>query len=185
MSIVLEDGTGLSTSETYISVADCDLYHTARAQDSWSDGSDDEKEAALRRAMAYLEGRYGPKYTGVRRYGREQALMWPRSGATDAEGWVIDIDVIPIEVVRATAEAALRELAEPGFLSPDVTAGAAGQVIREKNVVGPIETETEYSDTVTAAGTLTRPLVQVLDDILSPLLRGLGGSFGSIPIERN
>src|SRR5215217_9783086 len=140
MAIILEDGTGLADSETYISVDDCDLYHTNRLNDSWSDGTDDEKEAALRRAMAYLEGHYGPRYTGTRRYGREQALMWPRSGATDSEGWVIDIDVVPIEVERATAEAALRELAEPGFLSPDVTTGAAGQITREKKVVGPIET---------------------------------------------
>jgi len=37
MSIVIEDGTGLSTAEAYISVADAVIYHTARGNSSWND----------------------------------------------------------------------------------------------------------------------------------------------------
>jgi len=37
MSIVVEDGTGLATAETYISVADATTYHTARGNSAWND----------------------------------------------------------------------------------------------------------------------------------------------------
>ena len=37
MAIVCEDGTGLSTAETYITVADATTYHTARGNSAWND----------------------------------------------------------------------------------------------------------------------------------------------------
>jgi len=37
MSIVVEDGTGLATAESYISVADAVTYHTARGNSTWND----------------------------------------------------------------------------------------------------------------------------------------------------
>jgi len=36
MALVTEDGTGLSTAESYISVADATTYHTARGNSSWN-----------------------------------------------------------------------------------------------------------------------------------------------------
>ena len=182
--IIVEDGTGLSTAESYITVAYADTYHSDRGETSWS-GTDAAKEAALRRALAYLDGRYGPRFNGLRRLGREQALMWPRVGASDSEGWIIDSDVIPEELKRAQAEAALRELEEPGSLAPDVSTAGSVTMVREK--VGPLETETQYATTGSSGSSVaerTRPFIQTLDDLLSPLLRGVGGSFGSIPVVR-
>jgi len=37
MALVTEDGTGLSTAESYISVADATTYHTARGNSTWND----------------------------------------------------------------------------------------------------------------------------------------------------
>ncbi len=37
MSLITEDGTGLSTAESFISVADAVTYHTARGNSSWND----------------------------------------------------------------------------------------------------------------------------------------------------
>ncbi len=37
MALIVEDGTGLSTAESYISVADATTYHTARGNSSWND----------------------------------------------------------------------------------------------------------------------------------------------------
>lgn len=36
MALITEDGTGLSTAESYISVADAGIYHTARGNASWN-----------------------------------------------------------------------------------------------------------------------------------------------------
>ena len=186
MALTVEDGTGLADAESYITTDWADTYHANRAQETWADGTDDDKEAALRRAVAYLDGRYGPRFTGLRLNGRDQALMWPRVGATDTEGWAIASDVIPVEIMRAQAECAIRELDTPGFLSPDVATTGAVQRIKKK--VGPIETETEYAlGGSTTGGTQERlrPFLTVLDDLLMPLLGGgIGGSFGNIPVVR-
>src|SRR5687768_9190680 len=131
MALIVEDGTGLSTAESYISVANADSYHSVRGNTTWT-GVDSLKEAALRRATTYIDGRYGARFTGTRRLARDQALMWPRSDATDVEGWTIENDEVPVEIERATAEAALRELVDPGSLSPDVEISTSGSVIREK-----------------------------------------------------
>lgn len=182
MSLVVENGTGLAGAESYVSVADANAYHFARGQEAWSDGSTAEKESALRRATTFIDGRYGGRFSGTRANGRVQALLWPRSGATDVEGWAIE--GLPLELVRATAEAALRELASPGSLSPDIAVtSAGGAVIRTKVVAGPVEEEIEYEKGTVTTGT-TRPLVQILDDVLAPLLSGLGSGFGSLPLVR-
>lgn len=162
MALVVEDGSGVANAESYLSAADADTYHTARANTAWT-GTTDAKEAALRRATTYLDARFATRWPGVRTNGRSQGLMWPRIDATDAEGNDIGSDEIPVEVLNALAEAALRELSDPGSLSPDVTNSAGGAVIREK--VGPLEVE--YSEG--SQGRL-RPLIQILDDILAPLL---------------
>lgn len=177
MAIVVEDGTGLAGAETYLSVADADSYHASLGQTAWT-GTDAAKEAALRKGSRYLDARYQRLWNGQRVNGRDQGLMWPRYSATDVEGWPVASDAVPVEVERAAAEAALRELEDPGSLSPDVTNSAGGTVIREK--VGPLEVE--YAEGSTGR---LRPLVQVLDDILAPLLGGgATGSFGSLGIVR-
>ena len=49
MSLIVEDGTGKSTSESYISVADASTYFAARAVTSWAAlATDALREAALR-----------------------------------------------------------------------------------------------------------------------------------------
>ena len=37
MALEVEDGTGKSTAESYISVADATTYHTARGNSTWND----------------------------------------------------------------------------------------------------------------------------------------------------
>lgn len=127
MSIVVEDGTGLTTAETYVSVADADAYHTAYGNTGWT-GTDAVKEIALRRAAQYIDARYA--FRG-QRITSNQALEWPRvsyepDGRT--ESWP------PTRLVHACCEAALRALSDT--LQADVSADS---IKREK--VGEIEVE--------------------------------------------
>ncbi len=135
MSIVVEDGTGLSTAETYISVADASTYFTARGNTTWDALDTGEatanREAALRKATDYMTAIYRDRWEGVR-YTEDQALCWPRSGVV-CDSWAIDIDEIPTEVKRACAELALKSASDD--LQADLTQG----VVREK--VGVIEVE--------------------------------------------
>lgn len=132
MTLIVEDGTGLSTAESYISVADADTRHTNNGSTLWPGTlTTAEKEEALRRATIYMEGAYRLRWRGTRLL-RAQALSWPRYGAI-VDGWDISSDVVPTEVANACADLALKAAA--GDLAADLTRG----VVREK--VGPLETE--------------------------------------------
>lgn len=130
MSLVVETGEGLSTAESYISVAGADARHTAFGNTAWT-GANDAKEAALRRATAYIEQAYRELWKGTRLY-RAQALSWPRYGAC-VDGFDLPSTEVPAEVANACADLALKALA--GDLNADLTR----TIIREK--VGPLETE--------------------------------------------
>ncbi|MAX61556.1 MAG: hypothetical protein CMK46_06970 [Porticoccus sp.] len=158
----------------YGDLAGADAYHLARANAAWAALTEPAKTAALVRGSDYVDGRYRWRlmsgrwqsmFRGVKTGGRAQAREWPRTGATDYEGLEIEPDEIPEEVQHAAYEAALREAATPGSLSPDYV--AASQVTKEK--VGPVEVQ-YASSAVSANSTPNRPVVAVIDELLAPLL---------------
>jgi len=158
----------------YGTLEGADTYHQARGNASWVAGDDGARTAALNRATDYIDGRYrillpsgrwASMFPGVRTAGRGQQNEWPRTGAIDNEGARIGADEVPVEVLQATYEAALRELARPGSLSPDFVASA----LATRKKVGPIEIA--YSDKAADGGVPTRPVITVIDEILAALLR--------------
>lgn len=168
MAIICEDGTGLSTAETYISVADASTYFTARAITSWAAiATDALREGYLRLATEYMLQVYRNRWQGVR-YTETQALDWPRTGVV-RDSWVVAIDEIPVEVKRACAELALR--ASAGTLNPDLSQG----VISEK--VGPIAvTYDHYSP--------QSPRYKAIEAMLAPYLLTTGNGV-SVKLERS
>lgn len=165
--MALDTTIGGASSDSYVTLVYADAYHAAMGGTTWT-GVDALKEAALRRATAWMDGRYGPEWPGYRTNGRSQALDWPRYGVTDQEGWGVLSDAIPTEVQKATAEAALRELVTPGSLSPDYV--AADQVKAES--VGSISVT--YTGIAGAAG--SRPVLTVVAEILAPLIGSAGAT---------
>ena len=157
----------------YGTVAAADAYHAARANAAWT-GEEPAKQAALLRASAYIDGKYQFQnargrweslFSGIKTGGRAQALQWPRTGAADNEGSAIPADEIPTEIEQATYEAALREIAAPGSLSPDYVATNA--IKRQKVDV----LEIEYQSAAPGAGGVpTRPVITVVDELVAPLL---------------
>lgn len=114
---------GDATSDSYPDVATAQGYATDRGLAF--EGANVDLEAALRRATAWVDTTYRARFSGVRVSGRAQALEWPRTGAVDVNGESIGSDSVPIEITNATIEAAIRELAKPSSLSPDVTIAGA------------------------------------------------------------
>lgn len=135
MTLIVEDGTGLATAESFASVAYADARMTALGMTNWAGLSTTEKEQALRRATTYMEQAYRPRWKGTRLM-RDQALSWPRYGVR-ADGWDVPSTAVPIDVANTCADLALKAAA--GDLNADLTRA----IIREK--VGPLETE--YSAT--------------------------------------
>ena len=166
MALVVEDGTGKSDANSYVSLTECNTYHIDRSNSDWT-GDDPTKEAALIRATQYLDSHYRSRFLGYR--GSEaQALEWPRYDVEDDNGYWLDGE-IPQELKYATCELALRALS--GELLDDQDRGGAVRRVK----VGPIETE--YSESA-PAGTIYRFVDEVLGRLLS------GGSGRGVRIAR-
>jgi hypothetical protein len=131
MSLITETGLASADSESFASVAQANLYHSNRMNNAWDLLDDDVKESCLRKATDYLGAFYRPKWKG-RRVKPTQALDWPRVGvvlddfndsvALSGLGYygviVVPFDSVPVHVVNATCEMALR--ASVGELAADL-----------------------------------------------------------------
>lgn len=132
MSLITEDGTGLSTAESYVSVAAADTRLAALGLTNWALLITAEKEQALRRATAHIEQVYRLRWKGTRRT-TTQALAWPRHSVVIDDYTTVASDVVPIDVANACAELAFKAAAG------DLNADLERAIVREK--VGPLETE--------------------------------------------
>lgn len=167
MALIIEDGTNVAGADAYASVADCSAW----ADEYWDgslSGSTSKKEAAIRRAVTYLNGL---KWKGKRTYGRDQSLAWPRSGVTDCEGISIASDEIPAELIFAQHVLARVEFQKPGALSPSVNLSEV--VKREK--VDVIEVEYDTSRMQGNADALRKIVTMAMDEIACLLAVQPGG----------
>ncbi len=137
----------------YGTLAGALAYHAARGNVAWdaADVTDQLRSEALYRASDAIDGGYAPRFPGIKTGGRDQERAWPRfvdedTLVTDLSGAAIANDVVPVEVEKATYEAALRELVEPGSMAPDLDRGGlikslkAGSVAIEYANHAPAET---------------------------------------------
>lgn len=161
----------------YGTLAGADAYHLAAGNAAWT-GADGVKLAALVRASQYADAlalrqrKNGSTYTmfgGVKAAGRDQLLAWGRIGAYDIDGTPIPDGVVPIEMEHAAYEAALRELVQPGYLSPDYV---PAQVIKREKVD---VLETEYMGASGGTENPQQPVATLVRNIIAPLLVAWGG----------
>jgi len=168
MALTVEDGTGLTDSDAYISLADAEAYYLDYQGAAWdSTSSDTLKNSAIRRAARYLDGM---RWKGRRTHERAQSMDWPRYGATDCDGSTIPSNEVPIEVARANALLAFYELANPGGLDPTVTISTLAK--REKVDV----IEVEYRGVAPTVQS-SRPVVTAAMDLIQCLTLAGGTTF--------
>lgn len=117
MAIIVEDGTGLETANSFVAVAFADSYFDDLNAAQWV-GSDANKAEALIRASLFLSGRY--KWKGKKLNARTQALAWPRTDVYDGDEYPVASDAVPKEIKAAVCELAAKELVSPRTLFPEV-----------------------------------------------------------------
>lgn len=171
MAFTVEDGTGIPNANSYSEVEYADEYFGERAVAEWS-GTTDEKQSYLIQATDYIESVFGHRFVGTR-YSAEQGLSWPRTNAVTREGVLLDDGIVPLSLVRACCQYALR--AKAGPLMPDPLVDATGfSVVTTRKAVGPIEKEFRV------VGSSGQPLLirsyPAADSLLSQLLQGGGGT---------
>jgi hypothetical protein len=126
MALVVEDGTGLATAESFISVAAALTYLGNRGNATFETFTDAEHESALRRATDYMEQVYRLRWAGYRT-SSTQALSWPRTlvpqpdapGGYRAWPFYYATNFIPPLVQQACALLAAK-VADGTDLSPDL-----------------------------------------------------------------
>jgi hypothetical protein len=154
-AISLETGTGSTTANSYISVANYKTYRDDRYAATDPAPSDNTIITYIYRAMSYFESLNfkGHKHT------EDQALQFPR-GDLVIDGYGIDNDTIPVEVLEAMYE--LTFAYEQGF-APD--APVSRETIAES--VGGVSVTYKNSS---AHQTLTPAVTNALRKLVKPSL---------------
>ena len=164
MAFVAENGTGLASANSLATVEFADDYFEERGIAAWT-GDDTAKEQALVRATDYVETRWRARFKGSRQFpDTPQALSFPRL-------YIGQDGKVPDGIKKAVSEYALRALTAVLLPDPVVTVGAAVEAVRKK--VGPIETETRYSNGGSPGAVVLKPY-PAADMLVKPYLLGTG-----------
>ncbi len=159
--LTVENGTGLSNAESYLSLSEANAYHTAHSgSTAWSQAQDADKERALRLATQYLDVRYGTKFSGIRICGT-QALLWPRMNVVDNDGYYLLSNEVPAAIKNACAEAALRVINGDNLFADQ---DEPGTIASESVKVGSIEQSTTY-----IGGRSQTKKYPIIDGLVRPL----------------
>ena len=155
-TIVIEDGTGKTNSNSYISAVDFETYASDRGITLSGDS-----DVLLIQAMDYIEQQPFKGYKG----NEDQALQWPRD-AVVIDGYSVDSDSIPQLLKDALCEQAI---GIDGGNNPL----AVEERSTKKEKVGDIEVE--YMD-----GARNKPYLAAAENKLTKLLnagsRGISAS---------
>ena len=167
-TFLVEDGTGLAASNSYLSEADFNDHHDGRGAD-YSAYNSAAIEVALVQATDFIDKRFGRRFRGDL-IGSTQALEWPRLDAYSDDDFALT--GVPAALEKGTAEYALLALQlgqnlaplpapDFGILDPatgEVTNNSSGRVIERTEKVGPIEESTKFAspDTVQPTGNLSQ-----------------------------
>lgn len=142
MAFTVEDGTGLSDANAYISVAFFKSYHDDRGSSYTVFANDAAIEKGIVKASDFVDRRWRGVFRGIRK-NTAQSKEFPRVNASYDDGRLIS--GIVLELQEATAELALR--AGSADLAPDPTIDASGRVIVEEAVKADVvSSRTKFSD---------------------------------------
>lgn len=98
MALIVEDGTGLSTATSYLSVSGADAYFLGNPYAAkWADGPIDAREWALIHSTRLIDSTFRWKGSPVN---TDQSLDWPRTGTA------YDETAVPEWLEYVTAELA-------------------------------------------------------------------------------
>lgn len=138
-TLVLEDGSGLETSNSYASVAEADaILDPQNNTTAWDAASDETKGNMLIWATRLIDQHV--RWSGYRAT-EDQALRWPRYNVYDRDGYQFDSDIVPEPVKQATAELARY------LLSDDRTAEEETRGFKRLKA-GPVEMEIDRTDRI-------------------------------------
>lgn len=166
MTLTVEDGTGLSDADSYVSEADCTAYlalhYTSTQLTAWTAATSGDREIWIRNAAQYMVAQYRSRWSGER-YLETQALDFPRDGMLDTDGFELDYDEVPQVVKDAQCELAFR--ASSAELMPD-TAAASGNITSESKSGAGFSKSITYG----SGGKPTQSSYELVSKLLAPFI---------------
>jgi hypothetical protein len=182
-TFTVEDGTGLENANAYITEAFFRDHHDGRSRDV-TFYSQEEVEGAVVKASDYVDQRFGRRFLGTRLI-NQQGLEWPRLSAFDNDGFLLNepYDGVPRQLEKAVAEYTLivlrlignellpipaRPFATIDEDTGEISGGVSGQIVRNRERVGPLETEQWYSDRSRAGERAVGVKSSLVDDLNIP-----------------
>lgn len=122
-------------TDSYVTLEEADTYHSAMGNAAWKETPTPDpehvagnKEAALRRATAFIDVIARGKWRGARA-NPEQKLAWPRIGVKDEDGYVIAGDEIPQPLKDAVCEIALKAFTGVDLMPDNTKSNVASESV--------------------------------------------------------
>ena len=161
MTLVVEDGSGLSTANSLAALSFALDYWSVRTPSPlWAAAASGQQETWLVEATDYVERRY--RFSGVKAT-YAQALSFPRTGLSERDGQDVPPNVVPPRVAQAVA-----------FLAGTIACGWDATPILERG--GDISSES-VAGIITnayAPSALNEDAVVYVDGLLFPYLSAAG-----------
>lgn len=164
MALIVEDGTGSSTAQSYVSEEEVRAYAEARGV-TLPDG-DEAISPMLISAVDYIEAQRA-RFQGTKTRPGIQALQWPRTGVTLDCSYLLPDDVIPVELKNAQMALALEV-----FAGNPLMPSSNGRVVKREKV-DVIEREFMTASDLGLDG-LSTPSFPAVDALLAPLFAACG-----------
>lgn len=169
MSLIVEDGTGITNANTYGTAAGARSYASARGVTL--SASDAVVEPMLVNAMDYLNS-----LTFVGKVVTDgQSLSWPRTCVFYSSGAAYPANTIPSALVDAQYQLVIEQFNGIDILPSTDWKSQGGFVIEDKVDV----LTTKFSEKI---GTTSRPLMPKVDALLSGLIGASSGRLRTVRI---
>lgn len=166
MALVIEDGSEVSTANSYVTVAEIRTYATTRGVTTIP-AVDAEVEVLAIKSMDYLES-LRSQYVGSKA-GEDQPLSWPREDVY-IDGYYFASDDIPQELKDAQCQLSIEAVTEE--LQPN---RGGRTIVKEK--VDVIEVEYAARGAVSDYTQFAK-----VDSLLEPLLTFTGGNLKTLRV---
>lgn len=130
MALIIEDGTGKPDAEAFADAAAYKIWYSSMFG-ATDPSADPVIEAAIRRSVLFLDSL---AWVGTKANGRGQSKSWPRSGASDASGFSVESNEIPVELIAAQHFLTKQEIKAPGSLSPTASPEQAKVLVEAEGI---------------------------------------------------
>jgi len=155
MSFIVEDGSGITDANSYVTIDEFKEYWTDRNID-YTEKTDAEVQACLINATQYIDNNY--TFIGYKN-SYYQGLEFPRYNAYDRNGYFVT-------GIPKCLKYSIYESGSISLSGTDLFSSSEDGIVEKTENVGPVETTYKYKNKATG-----QTIYQIIDRLLRPILK--------------